>query len=238
MASVKNLKRIAFFWIGMDTSIPSLLVKSIRHSMGFETEVVQISDPHTPAIDGVTHVKRLKVTPRDMVARLQGYSSLNVREPTLFLDADMLVLRDFDLPPLADNEVGVTRRHRGTLLGPPNDIQYPEFQGQDLADVMPYIYSFVYTCSGLLFVRQLNLLKRMPRRYQEWFGDQVTLKQELDSGRFLVREFSVDEFNCSVGRAEEFEEVLQRATAIKIAHFKGVTSKPVMFEAARRMGIA
>jgi hypothetical protein len=36
--------------------------------------------------------------------RAWGYSSLAVRNPTLYLDADMLVLGGFDLPSLGENE--------------------------------------------------------------------------------------------------------------------------------------
>jgi hypothetical protein len=42
-----NLKRIAFFWIGMDVSIPTVLVASIRRAFGNDIEIVQISDHHT-----------------------------------------------------------------------------------------------------------------------------------------------------------------------------------------------
>ena len=64
----------------------------------------------------------------------------------------------------------------------------PAFAGKNTLEVMPYLYSFVYAASPLLFVRQLNALRKMPKRYHRWYGDQMTLKSELDApGRFSTR---------------------------------------------------
>jgi hypothetical protein len=40
-----------------------------------------------------------------MVARLNAYSGLDLASPTLFLAADMLVLRSFDLLTLVEQEI-------------------------------------------------------------------------------------------------------------------------------------
>src|SRR5688572_22238296 len=104
------LKRIVFFWVGQDISIPTLLVSSVRHHFGDALEVVQLSDRKTPRVAGATHHKAMNLSPSIMVARLEAYSSLSVSQPTLYLDCDMLVTRPFDLPELEDNEIGVTTR--------------------------------------------------------------------------------------------------------------------------------
>ena len=97
---MQTLNHIAFFWIGPDVTIPTLLVRSIRAAFGPHFNVHQLSDRETPIIEGVTTHKKLKLSPHIMVARLEAYAALSISEPTLFLDADMLVLRPFDLPPL------------------------------------------------------------------------------------------------------------------------------------------
>ena len=90
---MRNLRRIVFFWVGENTEIPAMLVHSIRLAFGDEMEVVQLSNRETPKIDGVTTYKSLKLSSRIMVARLEAYASLIVKDSTLYLDADMLVTR-------------------------------------------------------------------------------------------------------------------------------------------------
>jgi hypothetical protein len=230
---MQNLRRIVFFWIGKNTDIPAILVRSIRFAFGDEMEIVQLSNKETPEVTGVTTCKSMKLSSRIMVARLEAYSSLTIKEPTLFLDADMLVVKRFDLPSLAANEVGVTKRNENEN-GQINwrfPVEFPEFEGKYFLDEMPYIYSFVYTSSEILFVRQLNQLRKLPKRYQLWYGDQVTLKQELAAGRFVTRDFDVSTYNRTVRSLIEFKEILVGSPEVRIAHFKGVLSKPEMREA-------
>jgi hypothetical protein len=230
---MNTLNNIAFFWVGPDVTIPTLLVRSIRAAFGENFIVHQLSDRETPMVDGVTTHKKLKLSPYIMVARLEAYSALPIKEPTLFLDADMLVLRAFDLPPLAENEVGVTRRgERDTYRIPKRDwVEFPEFTDKDSAQVMPYIFSFVYVRSSIVFLRQLNALRKLPKRFHRWFGDQVTLKSELDAPRrFTIRDFDVDIYNRSVRSRWEFEEIRAAPEAVCIAHFKGSGGKQAMYE--------
>lgn len=227
------LNHIAFFWIGPDVTIPAMMVRSIRAAFGPQMQVHQLSDRDTPMVDGVTTHKQLKLSRYIMVARLEAYAALQVKEPTLFLDADMLILRAFDLPPLAENEVGVTARgERDTYRIPERDwAEFPEFANKDSAQVMPYIFSFVYVRSTLVFLRQLNALRRLPKRFHRWYGDQVTLKSELEAqGRFVTRPFDIDIYNRSVRSRWEFEEARASPAGVCITHFKGPDSKVAMHE--------
>jgi CheY-like chemotaxis protein len=225
---MRNFNRIVFFWVGPDVTIPSMLVRSIRMAYGPGMEVVQLSDRETPQVEGVSVCKRVKLTPRIMVARLEAYASLAVREPTLYLDADMMVVRPFDLPPLQTGEVGVTPRKDHVKINWQFPIEFPEFQEQYFDMVMPYIYSFVYARSEVLFLRQLNLLRKMSKRFQLWYGDQVTLKKELDSGRYVIRPFSVDTHNRTVRSVEDYQHALATTPELCIAHFKGPKGKDAL----------
>lgn len=232
-SSMQTLNHIAFFWVGQDVTIPTLLVRSIRAAFGADFRVHQLSDRETPKVEGVTTHKKVKLSPHIMVARLEAYAALEVTEPTLFLDADMLVLRAFDLPPLAENEIGVTLRgERDTIRFSKREwAEFPEFTEKDSAQMMPYIFSFVYARSTVLFLRQLNALRKMPKRFHRWYGDQMTLKSELDApGRFTVKHFDVDIYNCTVRSRWEFEEARAKPQPVCIAHFKGPDSKQAMHE--------
>ena len=222
---------IAFFWVGQDTTLPSLLVRSIRLAFGPDFCVYQLSDRQTPAVAGVTHVKHLKLSPHIMVARLEAYAALPQTGATLLLDADMLVLRAFALPPLNTNEVGITHRGaRDTIRFSPREwAEFPEFTDKDSSDVMPYIYSFIYVESSLLFVRQLIALRKLPKRFHRWYGDQMSLKSELDApDRFRIQTLDIDQFNRTVRSEIEFREVFLSTEAPYIVHFKGPESKSAM----------
>lgn len=223
-------RRIVLFWVGEDIEIPQMLVRSIRAAYRDEIEIVQLSDKATPKVSGVSIYRRLKLSSRIMVARLEAYAGFSVKEPTLYLDADMLVLKRFELPVIAQNEIGVTRRHPSDagLINWRYPIDFPEFEGKTFMDEMPYIYSFVYANSELIFVRQLNALLKMPKRFQQWYGDQVTLKRELDGDRFLIRDLDTAIFNRTVRPAIEFREIKALSPEVCIVHFKGQQSKAEM----------
>ena|SRR5258706_13016231 len=230
---MNTLNTIVFFWVGPDIAIPTLLVRSVRAAFGPQFNIVQLSDRSTPKVEGVTSHKKLKLSPHIMVARLEAYAALSITAPTLFLDADMLVLRPFDLPPLAENEVGVTiRGDRDTVRFSEEEcVIEPGFIGKTTAQVMPYLYSFVYVRSSILFVRQLNALRKLPKRYHLWYGDQVTLKSELEpSGRFVIRPFDIDIYNRTVGSRREFEAIRGAPESVCVTHFKGKESKRAMLE--------
>jgi hypothetical protein len=227
---VRTFRRIVFFWVGQNTLVPTLLVRSIRSSLGPEMEITQLSDRETPEVPGVSTYKSMKLSSRLMVARLEAYASLAIKGPTLFLDADMLVIRDFDLPALGVNEVGVTRRYDRSEINWHAPVDFPEFEGKYFIDEMPYVYSFVYTSSEILFVRQLNRLRKLPKRFHEWYGDQVTLKSELDSGRYVRRDFSIDTYNHTIRSRGEFEDVLANQPDVCLVHFKGAHGKNAIAE--------
>jgi hypothetical protein len=231
---MQNLRRIVFFWVGQDISLPTLLVFSIRRRFGADMEVVQLSDLDTPEVEGVSRCQRMKLSPLMMVARLEAYRSLAISEPTLFLDADMMIVKPFDLPALQPNEIGVTPRTDRGEINWRAPIEFPEFKGKTFGDEMPYIYSFLYTSTPDIFARQLDQLRKLPRRFQEWYGDQVTLKRELDSQqRFIRRDFDVRIYNRAVQSVGEFNVLLGTELDVCIVHFKGPRGK-VMFDAMMR----
>jgi len=236
------LKRIVFFWVGQDISIPALLVRSIRRHLDPGIEVVQSSDRNTPQVPGASRFKTMNLTPSIMVARLEAYASLAIDEPTLYLDADMLVMRSFDLPELQPNEVGVTLRleQDDRLIHEQTSEwrNFPEFRGKMLSEVMPYIYAFVYAGSEVLFMRQLVALRKAARRFHAWYGDQVSLKKELEGGRFTVRNFDGSIYNRTLATRMEYQELAASADAPCIVHFKGPHAKETMIEVGSTFGQA
>lgn len=227
MSGTRNLRRIVFFWKGQDLTWPTILVLSLRRTFGADMEVVQLSDPDTPQVEGVTRCQRMKLPAPIMMARIQAYSTLEIAEPTLFMDADMMVVKPFDLPPLQANEVGVTPRDDHTLINWHMPVDFPEFENKYFDEEMPYIGSFVYTASPEIFRRQLEGMRKMVPRLQQWYGDQVTLKAEIDSGRFVRRDINVRHFNRTVRTVGEFNVLLGTDFDVCIVHFKGPKGKEI-----------
>lgn len=93
---------------------------------------------------------------------------------------------------------------------------------------MPYIYSFIYARTEILFLRQLTQLRKLPKRYQEWYGDQITLKKELDSSRFEILDLDVGLYNRTVKSALELKELVTTMPDLCITHFKGARAKDEM----------
>lgn len=220
---------IAFFWVGPDTTLPALLVQSARLAFGNEVAILQLTDKTTAEVTGVSKVSRSKLSDRLMVARLEAYAHSAIATPTLFLDADMLVVQPFTLPALQPDDVGVTVRDDDVMIRwKTSALEFPEFEGRSTRQEMPFIYSFVYTASEVLFIRQLNALKKMPKRFHLWYGDQVTLKRELDSDRYRRVEFETRRYNRTVRSDMEFRGLLDAEPDVNIAHFKGPAGKPAM----------
>jgi hypothetical protein len=88
----------------------------------------------------------------------------------------------------------------------------------------------VYTQSEILFVRQLVALRKAPRRFHEWYGDQVSLKKELTGDRFTVRNFDGDMYNRTVATRTEYAELSGSPNPPSIVHFKGPHAKQTMLE--------
>ena len=90
--------------------------------------------------------------------------------------------------------------------------------------------------SPVLFLRQLNALRKMPKRFHRWYGDQMTLKSELDTAaRFVVQTHDVNIYNRTVRSRLEFEEVRASPEPVCLVHFKGPESKQAMHESLMLM---
>ena len=66
---MERLDRIAFFWIGSETLIPELFVKSIRLVYGDNVEIFQLTNTDTSSVKGVSKVYRYELPEDLMMAR-------------------------------------------------------------------------------------------------------------------------------------------------------------------------
>ena len=88
------MEQIVFFWKGKDIAIPKLLVQSIKLIENNKINIIQISDNHTPKVENVDKVIKLKLPNDIMLARLKAYSFIEtLKNRTFFCDADSILLK-------------------------------------------------------------------------------------------------------------------------------------------------
>lgn len=228
---------IAFFWIGQDLTTPSALVKSVRSIYGDAVNLLQLTDRATPAVPLVSQVLRGDLSDKIMMARLQASQLVPNGERTVILDADMLVIDRFDeeLAKIAAPLI-VTTRIEDRPINAFYPEHYPEFEGKTAGQVMPYLFSFIGVTGADLFRRLETRLLASPRRFWKWYGDQWTLKQEIDATGLkpavLPGEFYNLPVQVEIGRDDL---ALMRRERIRIIHFKGAGSKDFHVRAAAYM---
>lgn len=169
------MKRIAFFWVGDDTALPTFLVQSIRATNGDQVEVVQLTDQRTPPVHGVDAVSRQDLPTDIMLARLQAYGALAPHpEFTFYCDADSLFLNPLRLD--APQNILLSPRLQDFPINPNFPEHYPEFEGKMISEVMPFLFgALAVRADASLFQTLLARCQALPARFHRWYGDQFSL---------------------------------------------------------------
>ena len=176
--------RIAFFWVGDDISTPEYLVKSIRLTSGEEVEVIQLTDPITPEVPGVSSVIRSSLSDHIMVARLQAYSHLRLTNDfTYFCDADSIFINALRIE--SSHNVLLSPRVETHKINPHYPEYYPEFEGKTTMEVMPFLFGAIAVRGqNNIFNGLLRKCLKLPLRFHRWYGDQVALAKAVGAGNF------------------------------------------------------
>ena len=176
--------RIAFFWVGPDIAIPEYLVKSVRLTCGEATEVIQLTDPGTPEVPGVSRVIRGALSEHIMVARLQAYSNLELSvDYTYFCDADSIFINSLQLD--SSDDILLSPRVENHKINPYYPEHYPEFEGKMIMEVMPFLFgAMAVRGENNIFKGLLRKCLKLPPRFHRWYGDQVALAKSVGAGNF------------------------------------------------------
>jgi len=176
--------RIAFFWVGDDISTPEYLVKSIRLTSGEEIEVIQLTDPITPEVPGVSSVIRSPLSAHIMVARLQAYSQLRLTDDfTFFCDADSIFINALRIE--SSHDVLLSPRVETHKINSHYPEHYPEFEGKTTMEVMPFLFGAIAVRGeNNIFNGLLRKCLKLPPRFHRWYGDQVALAKAVGAGNF------------------------------------------------------
>lgn len=174
--------RIAFFWTGADIAVPQALVHSIRLVQANCVEILQLSDPVTPVIDGVDRILRSELSRDIMIARLQAYSRVKISEEfTFFCDADSIFVNPLAIT--SDRDVLLSPREVDFMINADWPEPYPEFRGRMIGEVMPYLFGAIAVRRNAVFFPQLlEICESLPARFHRWYGDQVALALAVKKG--------------------------------------------------------
>jgi hypothetical protein len=175
--------------------LASSLVDSI-YTHHPDAVVTQLSDLATPRVHPGVRELRLNV-PIDQpnLARMYLYAAYNCRdELTIYIDADMILVRPFNLFPLRSRVDTVVVCERSFIRGeieklsvPQMASTYHDWNGKLIEDVMPYLACYAVTYSNLFWVDCLVAMHRLEPKFQAWFGDQVSMKEVCAAGHYDIR---------------------------------------------------
>ena len=222
----KVVKKVCFFHVGESIDIPSMMVESLKLAYSGTSqgvEVIQVSPLSTPRVEGVSHFLVVPEVQQHelMMARIHGYlkSSESFVSDVAYVDTDMLFVRPIEVPSYGiDSAVLCRRNWTGELNSgvrtPGGVIEFPEYEGKDLASTMPFLACFV-VASGDSFWRQCwGLAQELDERHRRWYGDQIVLRE----ASMFIRPVYVYEWSHAC--LPEFTEQVDRSQVVAM-HYKG-----------------
>lgn len=176
-----------FFHVGHDLNV-NLLVKSIK-ATNPNAQIIQCSDFSTTKIDGVTDIFRLVSDVNNlMTLRLEIFSKLKLDYPAIYIDTDMLILKEVQINSLL-NSYDVVCCQRSFAL---NDLINISFRGMDLSEyknktlgeIYPIIACFTLTKNYEFWYACYENLLTLDTKFHTWYGDQEAMRNIINSNRF------------------------------------------------------
>ena len=219
---------IAFFHVGDNSQLPELFCQSARNAFPEpQTKIIHISDQKTKQVAGSSDILRVQGINKTqiMISRMIGYRNLldELKEPVAFFDTDMLIIKRFNLD-LSQGPLLCERYfHKNEIIPDDSPIQwgnnihtFPEYKGQLMNDVFPYIGCF-YADSNPDFLNEaIRQYKILDEKYHFWFGDQVAIREAAK----LMKINSVSEMQIAC-----LPEFYNEQKYVLALHFKGKKRK-------------
>lgn len=213
------INNFAFFWVGIDISIPSCLTKSIIHAYkGEKVNIFMLTDKKTPYIEGVTETIRVLLPKDIMLARLKAYSQLKIDDQVIFLDADSLVLNKFKKISTDKSFMVFKRNKEGIKINPNYPEFYPEFVGKTFDDMMPFLFGAIVTSSKYSYKNFLTILeqaRKLPSRFHRWYGDQFALKLVLENNLIQFDEKLFTDYISIIQEEEDLKNIKKEIITFK-----------------------
>lgn len=204
--------QFVFLHLGHNDLEPILLVKSILKTNP-QSRIFQISDHNTNRIDGVDELYRLDISPTNIMEfKVLGFSKIDVKKPTWFLDTDMLVVEK--LPTFPRNAFLKRNFDLNVEFNPFfRGLNFQEHEYKTMGEVYPFLSCATYALNLNPFTDMIKIFKSLEFKYFRWFGDQEALRIYLSSNDIKFKILLEREYAC-------LPEFFKRRRT-KIIHFKG-----------------
>lgn len=190
------------------------------------SKIIQCTDFKTPKVIGVDEVFRINIDQKKiMEGRIYSYSKLNLFEPSIYLDIDMLITRKIPFDLLLDKaDVILLKRSFNKTARLPVQFRgqtFAEHQNGNLGEIYPYIGCFVITKANDFWNDCQLLYKKLKDNYKFWFGDQKVLKEIVKNENYKFAFLEEEDFACPPQFINENKQPFT-------IHFKGKQSKTLI----------
>jgi hypothetical protein len=220
----RNKQTFVFLQIGNDQNI-HLFIKSIQLSNP-QARIIQCTDQKTSAISGVTEVFRIDSNAENLMTfRLEAFSKLNMDQPAIYLDTDMLVLKKIEVDHLLKNsDAALCRRSfgRNSIINTKYlNMNISEYKNKKMDDIYPFLACFTITKSYFFWEKCFENLMGLDRKFHYWYGDQEAIRNVAFSEEFMIEHVSESLVAC-------LPEYISTDKDPLCLHFKGPNRKPLM----------
>jgi len=212
----------AFFHVGEDFTLPKMLCESIRITNP-NSNIIQLTDKRTPILSELV-TKFLRVDGNKdnlMFLRSKAYQSYKIDKPTLFIDTDMLVIKEIDENNIfKNNDLVLCEREFQKDL---NDNAFKkylinnnlhEYINQSLYEIFPILGCFIGARKTQLLEIAHELYSKYSDNKKKWNGDQFALKEIYQNNKDKIDLIGENKIAYPIRRDEEFQNAF-------IIHFKG-----------------
>lgn len=228
------MSTFVFLHVG-EEPFAEILVNSI-HVTNPQARVVQVTDTKTNQVRGVTDVFRYDFDISNLMTfRLEAFAALELREPAIYLDTDMVVISELHVEEiLLDSCVACCERSFGR-----DEFLNTQFRGMDLSeyrnrtfgDIYPILAAFTASRGNEFWRSCRDKLQKLDRKFHFWFGDQEAMRDVVFGRTYDVRLVPESVYACLPEMARDYTP--------RVLHFKGAKRKASMLsvgEALRSRG--
>jgi hypothetical protein len=214
-----------FLHVGHDITV-NYFVKSILLSNP-NAHIIQCSDLNTAKIPGVSEHFILNSNINNLMTfRLEIFSKLNLKHPAVYLDTDMIIFDQINIPKILSNyDVMCCKRYfdlNKSFITNFKGLNFHEYENKVLNDVFPFLACFTISKNYLFWKACYENLLQLDEKFHFWYGDQESIKNIIASNKFNIDFISESEFACLPEYISNFDSFP------KCLHFKGPKRKLLM----------
>ena len=224
-----------FFYIGLDVEQPEMAARSIK-AIDPNSKIIQLTDYSTPECKNADECIRYELDKdKLMLSKLKAYAEYPVDEPTVYIDTDMIAVKSMQsFKPLKSITVCKRSFDKRALI---NEDHISKFNYESkrvgqfdinslinkrIDEVMPYLACFTVVNNNEFWSKCLNYLMTLDRSFHIWYGDQLAIKQVVET----YPQNDICEIQESASSCPSY--AYEKSSEAFFIHFKGELGKQVM----------